>query len=715
MDLILAEKPSVAKNIADALEIKAKKDGYYEGDAYLITWAFGHLLELYDAKDYDPKFARWQESYFPFIPTQFKYKVKSTYNKPDTGAKKQLAIISRLARRHDVRRIISACDYDREGQLIGDSIISNLRADKPVFRMLLNEWTKQEVLRGLKHARPNSELITLRDAGVSRQWADWAIGINLTSVATLKYQPGRGSVLNIGRVLLPTLKIIYDRDKEIAAFTPERYYKLVALFQTAGGATYEGVYTCKKQTAFSEKQGLEQVASLLPGKLARAVHVERNEKKEYPPVLFNLSQLQGHITNKYKGWTADKVLKIAQSLYEKKLITYPRTSSTALEESLVKKTAAVLKAISKGLPYEKDIRFTTSKRIFNNAKVESHSAIIPTYMLPKRLNTEEAIVYNAVKNRFLMQFMPPAEFLETTIHTKLEEGVAEGFFVSKGREKRADGWHQVEQVNGKETFLPNVEEGERVKALSGKTSDHMTTPPKPHTEKTLLHIMETCGRKLDKDDAEQLMKGYAIGTAATRADTIKKLKDIGYIHASGKALHCTETGAKLVEQFPVQRLFDLAFTGRLEKQLFDIEKGRLDKQSFLQSIFAFIETAVQEIKADETGKIESMAKTKKRQVTETLGKCPLCEKPVIETNKAFGCSGWKSGCPFVIWKNDKYLARFKKKPTKTMVKSLLKHGFVNVKGLKSKNGKTFSATLRYQQQGNYFSWVLEFPKRGDGQ
>lgn len=331
--VIIAEKPSVAKNIADALKIRNRNDGYYEGNGYIITWAFGHLLQLYDAKDYDEKMAVWKMENFPFIPPTFKYKVKSdakNRDKQDAGAQKQLKTIKLLMKRNDIECVISACDFDREGQLIGDSIIYTLKTDKPVYRLLLNEWTPAEVLRGLENMRPNTELRPLLDAGVSRQWADWAIGINLTSVATLKYQKGKGKALNIGRVLMPTLKIIYDRDKEIENFVPENYYKLQALFQTKDGQEYEGFYFEGKEEKFKSKETLEEIQQSLTGKTAFIHDKQVQQKKEYPPYLFNLSNLQGYITNKYKGWTSDKVLKAAQSLYEKKYITYPRTLSKKL-------------------------------------------------------------------------------------------------------------------------------------------------------------------------------------------------------------------------------------------------------------------------------------------------------------------------------------------------------------------------------------------------
>ena len=496
MKLIIAEKPSVSKNIADALKIKGRQDGYFEGNGYIVTWAFGHLLQLYDAKDYDDKMSTWKMENFPFIPQVFKYKVKSNprdREKPDTGAKKQLKIIQSLMRRPDVDGIISACDYDREGQVIGDSIIYNLKTDKTVYRLLLNEWTPTEVMNGLENIKLNTELRPLQDAGVSRQWADWVIGINLTSVATLKYQKGKGKALNIGRVLLPTLKIIYDRDKEIENFVPENYYKLQATFKTKDEQKYEGTYIEGKEEKFKSKETLEEVQQALTDKAGIVSDKQVQKKKEYPPFLFNLSNLQGYITNKYKGWTSDKVLKVAQSLYEKKFITYPRTASVALEESLVGKTAKVLETLAEDLPYKDEVKFVKSKRIFDNSKVESHSAIVPTYLKPKKLSTDEEQVYQAIKNRFIMQFMPVAEYEETRIETKITGTDLKGLFISKGKVQLVEGWKKVEKVQSKDTILPLVQVNDDVDLVKHEITTHVTKPPKQHTERTLLRVMETAG------------------------------------------------------------------------------------------------------------------------------------------------------------------------------------------------------------------------------
>ena len=550
------------------------------------------------------------------------------------------------------------------------------------------------------------------DAGISRQWADWVIGINLTSVATLKYQKGSGSALNIGRVLLPTLKIIYDRDKEIEQFKPEDYFKLEASFQTQNGEVYKGTYHVNGEEKFKNRDELENIQKALANHQAQIIEKTVEKKREYPPYLFNLTNLQGYITSKYKGWTSDKVLKVAQSLYEKKYITYPRTASVVLEESLVDKAMKVLQIVKKGLPYEDEIVFAKKKRVFDNSKVESHSAIIPTYVKPARLSNDEKIVYEAIKNRFLMQFMPVAEHEETKIITKVNE--IKGEFISKGRVQIVEGWRKVEQIESKDMILPNVTLHELVTIKDHELTSHVTKPPKHHTEKTLLKVMETCGKgkgeELEESDEMMatILSGFSIGTPATRAETIKKLKSIGYITTKNKYLICTELGKRIVETFPIKELFDLEFTGRLEKTLSDIEKQKFQRERFLQFIFDFTKKAVHTIQQDEDVILNEVEKKKK--TFEVLGKCPVCGHAVIEGQKGFGCSNWKNGCKFVIWKNDKFLASMKKKPTKTMVKQLLREGNVLVKGLTSKKGNKFDAMLRYEKnpEEEYFSWKMEF-------
>ncbi|WP_055071227.1 type IA DNA topoisomerase [Clostridium massiliamazoniense] len=731
--VIIAEKPSVAKNIADAFKIKVRKDGYFEGEEYIVTWAFGHLLQLFDAKDYDETMKGWRMEKFPFIPSEFKYKIKSdSQNRAivDKGSQKQLNIIKGLIDREDVEAVISATDYDREGQVISDELFIYYDVKKPIYRILLNEWTENEVKKGMEKLKLNSEMKSLQDAGIGRQIADWIIGINLTSVATLRYGFEDKKIINIGRVLLPTLKIIYDRDKEIENFKESSYYKLAQKFKNLENIEFETLYY-EENEKFEKKEYLDEIKKSIKGKQGKVILKEVEKKREYPAPLFNLSNLQGYITSKYKGWTSDKVLKVAQSLYEKKFITYPRTGSMALEESLVDRARNVLEKIKVGLPYESEIKFTKTKRVFDNSKVESHSAITPTYVKPSNLSPDERAVYEAIKNRFIMQFMPVAEFEETKITIKVDDEKAKGEFRAKGRVSLVEGWRKVEKIETKDTILPLVNEGESLDVTDGKVTKVTKKPPKHHTEKTLLKVMETCGKNFKKnkvedkpeeedtenddlaeDNSEEMMKailsGFSIGTPATRAETIKRLHDIGYVKAKGKSLICTDLGKTIVEVFPAKELLDLEYTGRLEKTLSDIEKGIVSKEEFLNLICNFTRESVDKIKNDRS--LLHKFKVELPEGAEEIGKCPICGNSVIEGIKGFGCINWKNGCKYTIWKDDKYIASFGKTVSKQMVELLLKNGKVGFRNLKSKKGNTFSAYFKYElnEKTGYFNWKIEF-------
>ena len=406
----------------------------------------------------------------------------------------------------------------------------------------------------------------------------------------------------------------------------------------------------------------------------------------------------------------------------------------ALEESLKGRTKKVLDTLKVGLPYESQICFVDNKRIFDNSKVESHSAIVPTYMVPKGLTADEEIVYNAVKNRFLMQFLPVAEFEETKLVTKVmevPEETVKGIFVTKGKVQLVEGWRLVEKLeaNGakdstenKDTILPQVVNNEMVETKKVTVGEVTRKPPKAHTEKTLLRVMETCGKgfkddgKEDKEQSEEdtiemmasILSGFSIGTPATRAETIKKLKDAEYIKAKGKSLVCTELGKAIVETFPAKQLLDLEYTGRLEKTLSDIEKGKFQKDEFLSMIKSFTEEAVEAIKNDT--KVLSGTKVEIPKNVEPVGMCPICGNPVIENEKGFGCANWKGGCKYTIWKNDKYIASIGKSVTRRMVELLLTNGKVGFRNLKSKKGTTYSAYLRYvrDEKTGYFNWKMEF-------
>lgn len=601
--LILAEKPSVARNIVEALGCKGKKDGYYEGNGYIVTWAFGHLLTLCDCKDYNEELARWDFNNFPYIPDEFKYKVKpnpKNRNVEDGGAKKQLNIIKSLVNRDDVEEIISATDFDREGELIAYLIFTYINVNKPIKRILINEWTPTEIKKGLDSLKTNEEMKSLQDAGVSRQLADWVIGINFTSVATMKYARGKGNLLNIGRVIMPTLKMIYDREMQIKNFKVEEFYALIGTFIGENGE-YTGRFFHGEKDKFQSKESVEKLKNEIKGKDAKVKEKTLEKKKEFPPSLFNLSNLQGYVTSKAKGFTADKVLKTAQSLYEKKYITYPRTESTALEESLKDKASKVLSVLKESLPFKDEVVFSPNKKVFNNAKVESHSAIIPTYIIPKSLSEDERIVYEAIKNRFISQFMPPAEFEIVEVITSIQGENFERLFKSRGKVQKVKGWLKLYKEDKKDELLPDLKVNEVVDVKSLKVESKKTKPPAHHTEKTLLKAMETCGKNTGNSEEEErdenILYGFSIGTAATRAETINKLKTAKYITQKGKSLLITEKGQKLIETFPIKAIMDTEYTGRLEKKLYDMEKGNFNRAEFLDEIYKFTRNGVQMMKS----------------------------------------------------------------------------------------------------------------------
>ena len=727
MKVILAEKPSVAKTIASFLGAKTRRDGYFEGNGYIVTYAFGHLVSLYDMKDYDKEkySGSWKMANFPFIPAdKFKFKV-------DDSKQKQFNIIKELLNREDVEYVINATDNDREGELIAFLIFLLAKNKKPVKRILVNEWTPQDITRGLENLKDEEDMRNLQAAGYTRLITDWLIGINFTSVATLKY--GNGKLLNIGRVILPTVKLVYDRDMEIKNFVPKTYFEIEGNFKCANG-TYKGKLIKGKETKFDTEEEAMAVIDSITSKNGVISSKKVTKSKEYAPKLFSLTSLQGYITSKYSHFTSDKVLNVCQSLYEGKgkggYITYPRTDSVYLEESLTDKASQTLNRLKHGLPYEDKIKFAKTKRVFDSSKVDSHSAIIPTYIVPNSLTPDEQIVYQAIKDRFIANFMPPAEYENTEIKTDVDDSV----FLTKGKVLKVKGYLEVYNKEQKNDLLPSMEKGENVEVLEILPLKKQTTPPKSYTEDTLLKAMKNCGKNVDDEDL--VLAGYSIGTSATRGDVLKKIAQVGYVNKKGKSYYITDLGINLVEIFPVKDLFDVDYTGKLEKSLSDIQKGQFSRKEYLLNIMNFIVKNVNLIKYDAPKKINTDAyvydpKTKKalsksqleakatkaakasskksssKTDNTSLGKCPVCGSDVVETDKGFLCTNYQT-CKYGIFKDDKYLALYKKKPNKTMVKSILKKGEAKVKSLTDKNGNKFDAILTYQKnQNGYFSWFIK--------
>ena len=727
MKVILAEKPSVAKTIASFLKANTRRDGYFEGNGYIVTYAFGHLVSLYDMKDYDKEkySGSWKMANFPFIPAdKFKFKV-------DDSKQKQFNIIKELLNRDDVEYVINATDNDREGELIAFLIFLLAKNKKPVKRILVNEWTPQDITRGLENLKDEEDMRNLQAAGYTRLITDWLIGINFTSVATLKY--GNGKLLNIGRVILPTVKLVYDRDMEIKNFVPKTYFEIEGNFKCANG-TYKGKLIKGKETKFDTEEEAMAVIDSITSKNGVISSKKVTKSKEYAPKLFSLTSLQGYITSKYSHFTSDKVLNVCQSLYEGKgkggYITYPRTDSVYLEESLTDKASQTLNRLKHGLPYEDKIKFAKTKRVFDSSKVDSHSAIIPTYIVPNSLTPDEQIVYQAIKDRFIANFMPPAEYENTEIKTDVDDSV----FLTKGKVLKVKGYLEVYNKEQKNDLLPSMEKGENVEVLEILPLKKQTTPPKSYTEDTLLKAMKNCGKNVDDEDL--VLAGYSIGTSATRGDVLKKIAQVGYVNKKGKSYYITDLGINLVEIFPVKDLFDVDYTGKLEKSLSDIQKGQFSRKEYLLNIMNFIVKNVNLIKYDAPKKINTDAyvydpKTKKstsksqleakatkaakasskksssKTDNTSLGKCPVCGSDVVETVKGFLCTNYQT-CKYGIFKDDKYLALYKKKPNKTMVKSILKKGEAKVKSLTDKNGNKFDAILTYQKnQNGYFSWFIK--------
>jgi len=726
MKLILAEKPSVAKTIASFLGAKTRHNGYFEGNEYIVTYAVGHLVSLYDMKDYDKdKYSgSWKMDNFPFIPQdRFKFKVEAS-------KKDQFNVIKTLLNRNDVEYIINATDNDREGELISFLIFLMAKNKKPVKRILVNEWTPQDITKGLQNLKDDEEMRNLQAAGYTRLITDWLIGINFTSIATLKY--GNGKLLNIGRVILPTVKLVYDRDMEIRNFVPKAYYEIEGHFRCKNGE-YKGKLVKNKNSKFDKPEEAKVIIDSITSKEGIITDKKVTTSKEYAPKLFSLTSLQGFITSKYSNFTSDKVLSICQSLYEGKgkggYITYPRTDSIYLEESLVDKTAQTLEKLKKSLPYQDKIKFTKTKRVFDSSKVDSHSAITPTYIIPTNLTPDEAIVYNAIKDRFIANFMPPAEYENTEIKTDVDKNI----FLTKGKVLKIKGYLEVYNKEEKDDLLPMMDKNEVVKVIEVKPISKQTTPPKPYTEDTLLKAMKNCGKNVSDEDTA-VLSGYSIGTSATRADVLKKIGQVGYVGKKGKSYFVTDLGQNLVEIFPVKELFDVDYTGKLEKSLSDIQKGQFTRKEYLNNIMSFIWNNVNLIKYDSPKKIstesftynaktkkfvsdkklssskkssKSDTKTSKSSENTSLGKCPVCDGDVMESEKGFFCTNYNN-CKYGIFKDDKYLQLFRKKPTKTMVKSLLKKGEAKVKSMTSKDGNKFDAILKYEKNNNgYYGWLIK--------
>ena len=713
--LVIAEKPSVARDLADALPGTFENhDSYLESDDTVITFAVGHLVELIDPEDYDERFKKWRMADLPIVPEEFKLRPR------DKKAEKQLKVIHKLLQRDDVDRVVNACDAGREGELIFAYIYETSGVDKPVERLWISSMTKTAIKDGFEHLRPGEQLRQLEAAARSRSEADWLVGMNATRAATIRGRAWVGGVVSLGRVQTPTLALLVKREREIQAFVPEPYWLVHAEFDPR----YEGLWFEGDETRLKEAKPAEEIAAKVSGKDGVVESVERKEQSERAPLLYDLTSLQRDANRRF-GFSARRTLQAAQSLYEdKKALTYPRTNSRWLSGDLVpqlKPTAATLQPIGEyaaAARYVLGLQQLPLARVVNDSKVDDHHAIIPTDVEHdvSRFSPDERRIFDLIARRFLAVFHPPARYARTTVVTLVEEER----FRSRGKVTLEAGWRGVygllsdadaqqqrqdEEGENESAELPPLEQGQTVKCASAEVEAKETKPPPRYTEATLLSAMETAGKLVDDEELREAMKERGLGTPATRAETIETLIRREYVERVGKDLQATPKGLQVITMLEEHPLTSPELTGNWEKRLTDIEHGTDDRGKFIDDIAEFTRATVE--------KIAELDKEKLRPERVELGLCPRCGAEtgeiIRENSKAYGCTSWKSreetGCGFVIWK--RVAGRT---ITPELARQLLEEGRTKevISGFKSRAGKPFRARLVLNGEGKV---EFDFPAR----
>jgi DNA topoisomerase-3 len=656
--LIIAEKPSVGRDLAGALPGSFAKEGdtHLESEEYVITWAVGHLVQLAEPEDYDEKWKKWRMADLPILPEDFKLVPR------DTKSKKQLNAVLKLMKRQDIERIVNACDAGREGELIFAYIYEVSGVDKPVDRLWISSMTKQAIREGFEKLRPGEQLRDLEAAARSRSEADWLVGMNATRAATIRGRAWVGGVVSLGRVQTPTLAMIVKREREIQAFVPEPYRLIHGTFQPP----YQGLWFEGDETRiFGDLSRADQIVAKVSGADGIVESIERKEQSERAPLLYDLTSLQRDANRRY-GFSARRTLQAAQSLYEgKKAITYPRTSSRFLSGDMVpqlKPTAATLRPIDDyraAAEYVVALDQLPLQRVVNDAKVDDHHAIIPTDIDHDvtAFTPDERRVFDLIARRFLAVFHPPARYARTTVITLVEEER----FRTRGKVTLEAGWRAVygvepdqerqsEEEDAEGGEIPALQQGQTVRCIAAEIEDRMTKPPPRYTEATLLSAMETAGKLIDEEELREAMKDSGLGTPATRAETIETLIRREYVERVGRDIQATPKGIQVVTMLEEHKLTSPELTGDWEHKLSDIEHGKGDRSAFMQGIADFTKETVERIAA--------LDKEKLRPERVELGPCPRCGavtgEIIRENSKAYGCTSWKSreeaGCGFVIWK-----------------------------------------------------------------
>lgn len=670
--LIIAEKPSLAKNIANALNVRERKDGYLENEEYIVSWAFGHLYALKDVDDYIGEKTYWNNVKLPFIPKKFEFKVKD-----DPGIKKQIRILKELINRSDVQSVVNCGDADREGQVIIDIIVKSLQKNnKDILRLWLPEQTEESIKKQVKDMKSNREYTNLFNEGLARTYIDWLFGINLTRFVTIN----SGTLYPCGRVLIPIVKYINDRDLSIEKFIPEKYYQAEST-SSINGVTLNLI--SKEKFNKDQKEEANQYAMKLNGSKSIVIAVEEKEYVKSPPKLFSLSKLQSLLSKNFKMSFLDS-LKVIQKLYENGYITYPRTNTEYLAENEKDKVIDIINAMDNSSILE----LKDTKKIFDNKKIESHSAITPTTKIATNLSGNEKIVYDAVVSRFKSNFCKEdCIMLKKTIKIK----VGDEEFSVNGESIKQKGFLQFEQVI-KDSLVPDLKEGEEIK-VNFEAKEKITTPPNKINESSLATYLKSPFKKdkdenLDEDDTEEyknIMKGIEIGTEATRTGIIENAKKYGYIEQKGSVYSITEKGKKFIE---ILELLGIDLFSKRTVEFSIMQKEVYKKERSIDSIIEVVSKELESIVDNNKGRDLSNFKDNKKD-SEIIGMCPSCGGQIIENRKAFGCSNWKDGCKFAIWKE---IAG--KKLNKKDVKALIANKETNtISGFKSKKGTTFSAKL----------------------
>ena len=691
-NLIITEKPSVARTISKVLGATTRRDGYLEGGGYFISWCVGHLVELAPPGVYDPRLERWDRADLPILPERWQYLVSSS-------TKKQFDVLCKLMHRPDVDRIVCATDAGREGELIFRLVYHQCGCRKPVSRLWISSMEDAAIRAGFENLKPSTEYDSLYKAALCRERADWLVGINATRLFSCLH----GVTLNVGRVMTPTLAMTVEREAAIAAFKPEPFY--IIQLQTGG--------CMASSERFKEKAQAEKLlAECRKSSQALVQKSERKEKSERPPALYDLTTLQRD-ANRLLGYSAQQTLDYTQSLYEKKLVTYPRTDSRYLTEDMAAGLPGLVMDTAVAFGFRGAIP-VHAKQVINNKKVSDHHAILPTQSVAgadlSSLPAGEASILRLIVTRLLAAVGEPYRYAETTVQFEC----AGQTFTAKGRTVLDEGWKAVERAilgdtaeKVKETLdvLTEAQDKKTLPILDAQLKEGRTTPPKHFTEDTLLAAMETAGAETMPEEAER----RGIGTPATRAATIEKLVQKGFLsrEGGGKTKHLipTEKGRYLIAAMPEQ-LKSPAMTAAWEKKLLEIERNNYTPEQFMEEIESMMKSL-----GNQYANTPS-APAKAANGAPVVGTCPHCGSEVAEREKGFFCSNRE--CRFVVWEDNTFFTRLGKRPTRQVVDKLLRDGRARLKDCKSqRTGKTYNASvLMTTEADGRAKFSLEFENGG---